>query len=1199
MRNLFIAGLFGLILHFCNNSNAATATLFVTQDTTWSGNVTMTENVIVRSGTTLTIAAGATVRMGRGISVTTQSQARITMSGTSAQPISISPLIPGTYFHNFHSKDSASFIEMDYVDVEGGQIKVSNGGTGIVQNCVLHDYNQGDNPILFVIDADSIYVNSTQVSEYYEINIVRTIALVENCLFEFPTADGIDFDNVPQGTVIRNTTVRNGRGFNIDGIDFGKVDFQPPGSIARVENCRIYNFSDNGISIGEGALDVVVMGTLIYRVGSGIAVKDSSIATIYNNTFYSCGYGIEIYEKNSGLGAGHAIAYNNIFWGNLISSVSLTTDATLQLSYSNLEDGVIDTVDHNMSLEPMFVDAATDNFELSPFSPLRLAGTNGEDLGAMFPVGGIPVPQNDLRLGHPQANMTYKGDSIIQIFWSAGDLIQTVDIDFSNDNGNTWQQLANNVTASDEGWQWTVPNIYSTKAFIRITDHNNTAKFSVNILPFKILPIGDSTDVPNVSYQSGFYSTPIDVSISAPAGSIIYYTLDGSDPTDRSPIYSTPIHFDYDSVPVGLAEQNITASDFPVQPYSYIRTSPQSVIGPTGCFWRTPNKNLTKAGVLRSRIYKPGQGLGAIVTSTFFVDPDIDTKFSLPVISLVTDPENLFNYYTGIYIPGATFTGYSFTGNYEMSGSASERPASFQFFKANGQQMLSQEVGIRIRGEWIRNYGQKALTVFARSEYDTENNFEYAFFNGLKKPGTLQSMNEFKRIILRNNGNDWLNWGNTMCKDAMIQSLFDHLKLKYQAYTPSVAFINGEYWGIHNIRELNDAWGLQKNYGIHRDSVILMEDNLDGPFKLISGKTGDEQKFIQLKDFIRQNDLTLTENFELVKGQLDIENFIDYWSATIYSNKKNTDHNQAYWKLRNGQVLPGIREGLDGRWRFMASDFDGGFLEPYFDNLSFLLGHMHDSIFARLLTNQEFRNKFILRHSDLLNSSFETQRVLDRIDDIASVIEPEMANHIGRWQIPSSMTSWYNNIEDLRNFARDRNYYQRAHLASHFGLGALHQLIVDVDDLSHGNIQVNTLFISQDLPGVSSALYPWKGSYPEGINISVTAIAKPGYRFSRWKENDQTQPTLTFNLNSDKTYTAIFVRDFSALAEDLQIFPNPATEGMIYLADYYKVSLYDITGKVIIEEQTTNQINVSQLQSGMYFLQNEIGMPGKVVVINE
>ncbi len=1199
MKNSVAGTILVVLFGFLTVSEAITPTLFVTQDTTWSGSIQMDQNVIINPGMTLDILAGTQIRLGRGISVTAGKNAHINMQGTNLQPISLAPLVPGTYFHNFHASDTGSVIDMNYVDVEGGQIKISNGGLGIVQNCILHDYNLGSNPILFVIDADSVYVNSTQVSEYYEINIVRTIALVENCLFEFPTADGIDFDNVPAGTVIRHTTVRNGRGFNIDGIDFGKVDFKPPGSIARVENCLIYNFSDNGISIGEGALDVVVMGSLIYRTGSGIAVKDSSLATIYNNTFYDCGYGVEIYEKNPGLGAGHAVGYNNIFWANEFASVSLTTDATLQLSYSNLEDGVVDTVDHNMTNDPFFVDVTTDNYELSPLSPLRLQGMNGEDLGAIFPVGGIPVPASELRLGHPQANMTYKGDTAIYIYWSAGSMIQSVDIDATFDGGSTWQQLASNVTASDQAWLWTVPNIYSSRAFIKITDHNNLGKVSSNILPFSIQPQGDTTALPTVSYQSGFYESPIDVSISAPAGSIIYYTLDGSDPSDKSAVYSTPIHFDYDSIPSGQPGLNITASDFPAQPYSYIQSSPDVVIGPTGCFWRRPSTTLLKAGVLRSRVYTPGQGLGSTITSTFFVDPDIDTKFNMPVISLVTDPENLFNYYNGIYIPGASFTGYSFTGNYELSGAQSEKPASFEFFKQNGDEIISQEVGIRTRGEWIRNYGQKALTVFARSEYDTENSFKYSFFNGVKKPGTLFTQNNFKRIVLRNNGNEWAIPGNTMCRDAMIQSLFDHLNLKYSAYTPSVAFINGEYWGIHNIRELNDAWGIQKSYDIHRDSIIVMEDNLDGRYQLINGNDGEEQEFIQLKDFINQNDMANESNYNIVKEKIVIPNLIDYWCATIYSNKTNTDHNQTYWKMRNGHPSPGLREGRDGRWRFIANDFDAGFYSPDYNNLDLMISYMRDSILKKLLNNTEFRNEFSIRFQDLMNSSFDPQRVLDRIDQIAAAIEPEMPRHIGRWRTPDNMNKWYDNIEELRKFARDRVYYQRNQLSSRFNLGPEHELTVNVDDLSHGNVNVNTILISQDLPGVSASVYPWKGIYFDSSTITITAVPKSGYRFVKWKETDSDLQTIQTNLTTDKIYTAIFERDFSITADELLTYPNPAVNGVIYLTDFFNVSVYDITGKEVIGQQTLKQIDVSKLSSGLYIIREEGGAIGKATVINE
>ncbi len=1186
-----------VLLSLCFSSKA-TPTLFITQDSTWSGTVLVDQNVEVLNGKTLTILAGSDIKLNPGISVTADSNSAIRIQGTDISPINISPAISGTYWYNFHASQPGSVLEVMHADVEGGQLKVSNGGVGNIQFSKLHNYNQGSNPIIYTTDADSIYVNSTQVSDYYEINIVRTLALVENCLFEFTTADAIDFDNAPLGTMIRNTTLRNGRGFNIDGIDFGKVDFTPPGSQARVENCLIYNFSDKGISIGEGCLGVVVTGTLIYRCGSGIAVKDSSLATIYNNTFYNCEYGIEVIEKNAGLGSGHAVAYNNIFWANEVASTLVTLDGTLDLSYSNVQESIADSSRNVFSLNPYFEDVTADDFRLNPLSPLIGIGMNGEDLGAIFPVGGIPIPDDELILGHPQANMKYKGDSTINIYWSAGNLIQAVDIEFSIDGGNTWQELANNLTARDEAYTWTIPNVYSSQAYIKLIDHNDTTNESVNILPFLILPDGDTTQLPRYSIASGFYTNPIDVSISAPVGSVIYYTLDGSDPSDRSLVYYGPIHFAEDSIPAGQPELNITASDFPHPPYSYIRSAPITFIGPMHNYYASPSSTLMKAGVLRSRVYTPGQGLGNIVTSTYFVGPDIRETFNVPVISLVTDPQNLFNYYTGIYIPGATFNGNAFTGNYELSGLQSERPASFEYYTPTGEQKLSLEVGIRTRGEWIRNLGQKALTVYARSEYDTENNFDYSFFPGLKKPGTQKKMDEFKRIILRNSGNEWGIPQNTMCRDGLIQSLFDHLDLKYQAYAPSVAFINGEYWGIHNIRELNDAWGIQKSYIINRDSVIMMEDNLDGEFQLITGRAGEESEFISLKNFINQNDLTVQSNYQYVSEHLDLENLIDYWSVTAFTNKRNINHNQSYWKMRNGHPGPNVKEGQDGRWRYTANDFDGGFYNPDFDNLNFIITEMADSIFKRLLTNQGFKEQFISRYADLMNSSFDTQRILDRINEIASTIESEMPRHIGRWGTPLSIQDWYENIDSLRDFANSRVDFQRSYLLSQFGLNTQKQLTVDVDDLSHGNIKVNTILINSTLPGVRQQLYPWTGIYFEYIPVTITAIAKPGFKFVRWKETGSTNPVTTFYLSSNSRLTAIFEIDFSNTSGELVLYPKPPLDGKVYLNDYHRVVVYDITGKEVIAEQTTRVLNVSQLAKGMYIVRDEMGKEAKLVITN-
>ncbi|MBP6335534.1 MAG: CotH kinase family protein [Bacteroidia bacterium] len=1186
-----------LLLCFHRNSKSAILSGPVTSNTTLNGKVDINADVVVAANITLTFSAGSTLSFGEGVSILSGASSNVLFEGTPLQPIIIKSSIPGVLWGKIEAKGINSIVDMQHVKMQGGYLKIVSGASAILESSYFSDYYNGPVPIILTEDAADIQMRNCIVSNYYEVNFIRSKAVIEDCIFQFMTADGIDFDNSPAGTILRRSTLRYGKGTNIDAVDFGKIDFMGPGSLGLVQQCIIHDISDKGISIGEGAQEVNVEGNLFYNCGAGVSVKDNSVGRVYNNTFVYNRYGLEAVEKNPGLGGGHAYTFNNIFWDN-DSSFYLNSSATLEVRYSDLHDRFPEPLNFNISEDPLFINPSAFDFRLRESSPAIGAGIGGATLGALFPAGTDVSNVMSLHLGIPNSFSEYAAGDTVQISWSASENLTTIKILFSEDDGVNWQTIATGINAQDLEKTWYAPMTYSTRCRIRIVSENNFAIQSENYLPFKIHPEINTGFSAMFSLPAGYYNSEQILSLSSQPGDVIYYSLDGSDPTDQSEVYANPIQLKFDSIPGGQTEQNITSTQGPKQPYAYIRTSPTSHIGPNPTFWYLPSGSIFKASVVKARIYRPGTGLGPVVTRSYFLDPDmLNHRYSLPVVSLVSDPDHLFDYYNGIYIPGADFTGYAFTGNYERKGRASEKPAHIEYFNTNGRLEFSKEVGFRVRGEWIRTAGQKALTVYARSEYDEQNEFDYELFPGLTKPGTNLKQDKFKRFILRNAGNEWGWTVNSMCRDMLTQSLFERLDVKYQAGKSTIVFLNGEYWGIHNIRELNDHRGLEFSYGVHPDSVIMMEDNLDGPFKLARGNDGDLQEYHNMRNFILNNDMSISSNYDSVKKLLDIENFADYWIATIYSNKKNTDHNTSYWKLRNGKPGQGQREEFDGRWRWMANDFDNGLdLPASGNNLEGMIYWMKDSLLKRMINNPEFVGYFLNRFADLMNSSFSTSHVLKRLDYYYQILEPEMPEHIARWRTPSNMANWDQAMNNFRVFGQDRPFYQFEHLRTRFGITDNHQLEMDVNDRIMGIVQVNTLRIDPSLHGVHSTVYPWTGSYFENVPVTISALPYSGYRFVEWMETGETATTISLNLQTDTKRTALFELDPSQDLRHFQFYPNPVPGSKIHFYNASIVSIFNMEGKEVLRTDSPVLIlDISTLASGIYTVRLNDGAGVKLV----
>ena len=643
---------------------------------------------------------------------------------------------------------------------------------------------------------------------------------------------------------------------------------------------------------------------------------------------------------------------------------------------------------------------------------------------------------------------------------------------------------------------------------------------------------------PTFSKVGGFYDEAFTLELYSEDNADIYFTLDGSEPTENSIPYDGPIEIKPEILTSDHPIQRITADNPPQSPISFIETASPDLYEGWGYDrykWHPPTGNSLKGTVVRAIAIKEGSLPSEIATNTYFVDEDIQNRFNMPVISISTDMKNLFDYDEGIYILGRRYDNWrrknpdenvlgNAPANYNREGSETEKAINIEFYEVDGSLAFSQSAGLRTHGGFTRGWAQKALRIYARRIYDEDSYFHHEIFPGLKEPESNETLQQFKRLILRASGNDW---SYTLFRDGLIQSLVKDFKMDTQAYRPAVVYINGEYWGIHNIRERLDKDYLATHYNLDRDNVSIIEIR-----ELDKAPLEDSLHYINMINYIKENDITQKEHYEYIKTQMDIENFIDYHITGIYiANTDWLENNVQFWRLKTDEYKPNSPYGHDGRWRWalydtdMAFDFDNTGMYRH-NTLEWATTHEGEGrnapeytfLLRSLLTNEEFRNQFINRFADHMNTAFRTENVLKKIDEIQSHLRHEMQYNIQRWPNFGSMEEWHENIEVLRRFAKERPEYMKQYIVEHFDLDGMANVIIELPNPEVGKIQINTTVI--DIANAEGNR--WQGVYYQGVPIQITAIPQEGHKFLGWEGSEVKDNTLNIELTQDIVLKPIF-----------------------------------------------------------------------------
>ncbi len=357
------------------------------------------------------------------------------------------------------------------------------------------------------------------------------------------------------------------------------------------------------------------------------------------------------------------------------------------------------------------------------------------------------------------------------------------------------------------------------------------------------------------------------------------------------------------------------------------------------------------------------------------------------------------------------------------------------------------------------------------------------------------------------------------------------------------------------MRERYDKHFLARKYGVDSENIDLLTGNA-------WAREGDNRHYRETLETIREHGLEDGRHYEYINTRIDIENYIDYQIAKIFV--ANTDwpgNNIDFWRYRTDQFEPNAPFGQDGRWRWLVVDMDFGFhlysgcepgndvcTPPDHNTLEFAARDdgpgwpnppWSTELFRELLKNEQFRHDFITRYLDQLNTAFLPKRLKQEVLKVSGAIEPEMEEHLERW---FSGRNWHhfdrwkyliNNR--LLPFAEERPRYARTHLRDFFNLGLFSRLNVDVSDPAAGFVQVNTINITPETPGVTADPWPWSGIYSEKVPVVLKAHPLPGYRFSHWEGEKRRyhHPKLTLNLTGAEKVKAVFYPD-----EEAEMFPK-------------------------------------------------------------
>lgn len=571
------------------------------------------------------------------------------------------------------------------------------------------------------------------------------------------------------------------------------------------------------------------------------------------------------------------------------------------------------------------------------------------------------------------------------------------------------------------------------------------------------------------SRESGFYEEPFGLELSAPFGEKIYYTLDGSMPNENAFLYTTPIFIDD-----ATSQPNVHS----------VRTD--LVDDPQ---YKLPDYPVDKCTIVRAASRNADGNFGEVKTESYFVGYDEKAGYQdMNVMSIVTAPENLFDYDTGIYVLGRNYdNNLDEDGNPRWEnansynhGIAWERPVDIQIFSAERDVLLKQSCGVRIQGGGSRSYLPKSLNLYARENYS----LAARFYADLFGTGYMADT-----VTLTAGGQDTI----AKFRDMFVSTLTKDRSFCTMHYEPYVMFLNGEYWGVYWLTERYTDTFLGYYYGVDDDNIIMIKNG-----RLTRESEEDWSVYVSMTNYLQNTDFNEAENYESLGYTIDLQSYIDYYATEIYigSWADWPGTNEAFWRTRKQAENTG--EGVnysDGRWRWMLFDVNTSSLrEKSVDKDVLKCAMERNPAFFNLCQCDAFKKQFAITLMDLANETFSVRNTEPVIEDWLALMREPLESHLTRFYGGESLCGLDEEVADIRAFIKNRKPYAAQYLKENFGLeGALVPVEIETTEPCAGRIALNTITPTLDEQG------RWQGEYFTDYPITLSVTVQEGYRFAGWE----------------------------------------------------------------------------------------------------